>query len=345
MQLALADAAMTRAAGRLPFWPFLDPWARRSAGQDFRQIMLPRLLPAQSAWRFRKNLADADLVIANGSGLLADHLRRYAPGRLLALYAAARSNVPVALVNFSFALLNSEDLRALAREVLPRLACHITRESASRDALIELGVPPERITVSADAAFYDCPLAVSMRPGRRLGIQIRGDRPVDIGVWLELIKWLKARHNVETHYLEGCRLRDPPIRDALNKAGALDDGAETHDLDTLRQAIGACDLLLTDRYHGIVFAVQAGTPFLPVASTTLKTAGLLRDIDYPSLILPPLTQERLAAWKQAIDDAFACRDDLAAHLQGRATALARQVETDYRQALTPLVRDDRRMLS
>lgn len=134
-----------------------------------------------------------------------------------------------------------------------------------------------------------------------IALMIRGDRPADLDAWGALATALRARYDARIHYLHGCARHDPPVRRALASRCRLDDDGTFLDHPELMRKLAGMSLLISDRYHGAVFAIQTRTPLVPVASTTHKTTGLLRTFDYPVPVLAPLDRGLLPAYLQWSD--------------------------------------------
>ena len=337
IQQALNRLLISPAFDHFPMMPRLDRWARFRTGQDFRQAIAPRLFPKLIAWQFASRLSASDVALMNAGGLLSDHLAHYLPGRILSLYAAKQAGLKVAVVNYSFSIIENELLRRLVRSTMRAIDFHVVRESHSQDALVALGVDEKRIIVSKDAAFYsDFRPANPIVRRRRIAIFVRGDRPVDIPAWSTLVSWMRTQLNVDVIFLYGCHKNDVAVRTALGNACALDDNGDPLDNIGTMSAISACELVISDRYHGLVFAIQAEVPFVPIASTTHKTDGLIKDIA-PSLpVLPTLTADRLDQYKATIGQAYRSRRSLTQALAGKAAAIRTKLVNDYRHVFDRL---------
>lgn len=322
----------------MPIWPVLNRMARKNTGQSGREALEPRLFPRLTAKNFAAKLTMADAVVMNGGGLLADHLARYLPGRIFALHAALQAGRPTAIVNYSFAI-TQKPLLELVGPVLRRITVHAVRESVSRDHLLALGVDSERIIVTRDAAFaVPSPLVQKVDDNQPIvALQIRGDRPQDIAAWSDLIGALRARFNARIAYVVGCQKNDPHIHTALSAQGVLDSIIVPNSLEEMKTAIGEAHVLITDRYHGIVFATQMGTPFVPLASTTHKTTGLVADLNYPHRIHPTLASGNM---EPVLDDVAAClaaRSTLSDSLRRQAEIFKEQLFRDYREIIDRLL--------
>lgn len=338
LQQALAGLLFGPALAWAPFWPLLDRLAHQRTGQSGRDALAPRLFPSLAARRFAGQLATSDAVIMNAGGLLADHLARYLPGRIFALHAALQAGRPTAVVNYSFAVTRPELVDWVA-PVMRAVTLHAVRESQSRDRLLALGVDPGRIVLTRDAAFAAAaPPAPPLSTGRpTIAVQVRGDRPQDLAAWADLIGALRTRFNARVVHLVGCLKYDPPILAALRRRVLLDSAEGLDSADALKTAIGGAHVLITDRYHGLVFAAQMGTPFVPLASTTHKTEGLVADLDYPGRIHPPLTVDGIPAILDDVAARLAARDVLSAALKNRAETFQAQIFSDYHSIMARLM--------
>jgi len=321
----------------LPIWPYLDRKAGNSTGQTGREALRPRLFPAHAARNFADRLGACDAVVMNAGGLLADHLSHYLPGRIFALHAALKAGRPTAIVNYSFAVSRPELLRWLA-PVMRKITLHAVREGVSKERLLQIGVEEKRIVVVSDSAFA-APVAPVLDIAERkpvIALQARGDCQQDIEAWAGLAARLRERFHARIEYLAGCRKHDQRMINALTARGALDSAMVPNSTRELMKAVGASRVLITDRYHGVVFATQTGTPFVPIAGTTHKTAGLLQAIDYPLPARPRLHRDKIDA---VMDDVRTCLDtskDISARLREHAQTSRERLERDYREIIRRL---------
>ena len=320
--------------GRWPVSAF-DRVARLHTGLDMIALVRPRFLRRAATLQLCAAIEAADLVVFNAGGLLADHLSNYLPERLFELHLAKRLGKPVVLANYSLATHRAEHA-ALAAPVMRAVDLHVLREARSRKLLLDMGVPEERILCSVDAAFA-LPL-MSARPGGRpkIGLMVRGDRAVDYAAWTDFIDRLAATTGAEIHYLPNCAKYDPPVRARLAKRVDLADDGSMPDLQQSLDRVAQMSMLITDRYHGVVFAALAGVAVQPVSATTHKTPGLLTELGYPQGCEPPLStggvehllEQALAAWEH--------RQALAAQIGQGGARLRARVFADYDSVLSRL---------
>lgn len=320
--------------GRWLVSPF-DRVAQLHTGLDMIGLLRPRLLRRASTLQLVDAIKGADLVVFNAGGLLADHLSNYLPERLFELHLAKQLGKPVVLANYSLATRSAEHV-ALAAPVMRAVDLHVLREVRSRSLLLDMGVPEKRIVCSADAAFA-LPL-ISAKPGGRpkIGLMVRGDRAVDYTAWAELISKLAAITGAEVHYLPNCAKYDPPVRARLAKKVSLADDGSMPDLQQALDKIARMDMLITDRYHGVVFAALAGVAVQPMSATTHKMPGLLGELRYSRGCEPPLMsgcveyllEQTLAAWGR--------RKLLAEQIRQGGERLHERVFSDYDSILSRL---------
>jgi polysaccharide pyruvyl transferase WcaK-like protein len=333
----LAGLLFGQALAWLPGWSVLERKARQNTGQSGREVLEPRLFPRLAARRFAERMGRSDAVIMNAGGLLADHLARYLPGRIFALYAAIEAGLPTAVVNYSFAVSRPELLEWVA-PVMRRVGLHAVREGVSRERLMEIGVPAERIMVVGDAA-----LAV---PGpdikglaqreRIIALQARGDCEQDVDAWAELAARLRERFEARIVYLAGCRKYDLGIIDGLSSRGVLDASLVPDSPQELKAAIDSSMALVTDRYHGVIFAAQTGTPFVPLSGTTHKTAGLLQGIGYPLRARSRLRADQVEELLEDVGRCLARGPELQASLLEYCETARARLMRDYSRVIAGL---------
>ncbi len=306
----------------------LESMVRINTGEPWDAPLRARLR-ALRAREMIDLISSADAALYNAIGLFSDHLSRYLPARLFEPYLAMRLGKPVAIVNYSIDLMEPVN-RALAGAVLPDAQLHLVREPRSRDTLLGIGVPAERIIVSVDTAFANTlPLrAVPAEESTDVAIMVRGDRRVDYDAWATLVETLRHRFGVRVHYLHGCLQHDPAVRRALGSRCQLDDDGRPKDLPELLATLDRMAVLITDRYHPVIFALQTGTPVVPIAATTHKTQGLLELARYPVALLPPISG-KVTQHLETIAAVWEQRALLSAHGLGFAADARLQLHQDY----------------
>lgn len=327
--------ARSRLVAKSPLLGWLEDYALRQTGQPFWNAIGPRLLRAHTASGFIRQLSQANGVIFNGGGLFAEHLSRFLPGRLLELYLAKQLGLPTAVLNYSIDL-RSPETTALATPVFRKVDLHVVREARSRELLISLGVNKDRIRVAPDAAFA-CPPPKTSQPRKQeqpvIILMIRGDREVDVEAWATVVGYLRERHGAKVRYLQGCKANDPLVQSQLAAVAQLERDSGFIGLEATKDALAVSDLIISDRYHSAIFAIEVGTPVVSLASTTHKTAGLFDGFEYGLKVQPMLSKANLSDFLKTIDQAFTNQRELSMQLEARAVSIRAEVRDDYRNAL------------
>lgn len=136
----------------------------------------------RAVWRA---LSKADLLISGGGGLIQDRTSaRSSLYYLGVIEMAHRAGVPVYVYSQGVGPLRRAWLRKTAGAALKRVRGAGVRDEASRVLLQELGVPSERIAVTADPAFALRPPSPGEREQALAGAGIvRGTQPLIGVVW------------------------------------------------------------------------------------------------------------------------------------------------------------------
>lgn len=312
----------------------LDRWSRLHTGQGFISAIETRLFRSYHVDRLIKQLVKSDLVIFNGGELLADHLEFYLPGRLFELYLAKKLGCKLVAVNYSVALNIAENI-AMAAPILASVDYHLVREPFSQYLLESYGVPSDSIGITYDAAFAVPDIEVQKQETTidAIGIMIRGDRPIDFDAWAILIKNIQDQYGVDVYYLQTCRKYDQVVRRELEKRCQLAGDSCFQDYPQLINTITQMRLLITDRYYGMIFSVLAGTPFVPVQSTTHKMMGFLKLHKYELDLLPILSKDKIDDFLLTIDHVLSKQNELNRDYQQEISDVKRILKHDYQQLL------------
>nr|WP_301332620.1 polysaccharide pyruvyl transferase family protein [Parerythrobacter lacustris] len=240
--------------------------------------------PAHRDWRGNAALAAAidaaDCVIVNGEGTI--HHDRPAGQALLSAGPHARERGKRAyLLNATWQANSGESLRMLeAFDIVT------VRESASDAELVAHGFSPRRIP---DLALYHRAAESTARSGIAYGDSVQGPKALALyrQMWalgaeplpivqlsrapMEMLRWLK-RYDPSVLAL----LRPAHARDAL-RASWQDYHAQVADRDAFTARVAERELIVTGRFHMMIFALGASTPLLAVGSNTHKIEATLRD--------------------------------------------------------------------
>ncbi len=292
-------------------------------------------VPAHSDWRQDEAALAAfrqvDLVLVNGEGTI--HHDRPA-GRLLleAGAHAASLGKPAVLLNATWQANSSEAL-----DLLESFSIVSVRESASEAELVGHGFTPRRIP---DLALFHEPQVAERREGVRYCDSVQGDKamalyrrmwalgaePLPIAKldWQPMIalRWLRRWSPQKTALLNPAHLA------LALRATWQDYTRQVADRDDLTTRVAASELVVTGRFHMMIFALAAQTPLLALASNTHKIGATMRDAG-------------LEAWRQ-VDDIAAIDAALlekASRWHGDEAARLQAFLTDGRSAMRNLFAD------
>lgn len=298
----------------------------------------------------------SDLVIIGGGGLFQDYwgvdpaavLTRRHHGvswcASTALLAELHAK-PLMVYGAGVGPLESPEGRELTREVFQRAWRATVRDRESRDLLISLGVPGDRVAATADPAFATrTPTArergeIDELLGVVVGKPVVGvcprnwNRRVSQSDWLAAlaagIGRFAAAHDATVVIV--------PFSDADDELG--DDVAISHALEhsltafggfrithvpasgtSARALLGRCDLVVGMRLHSVILSAVEGTPVLAVAydpKVSNVMAALSAErwcVDLPTLDADMLLEALEALYKE--------RESVATRLADRSEALA-----------------------
>ena len=221
----------------------------------------------------RAAIAQADLIVINGEGTL--HHGKPGAARLLRVTEAA-GEAPVALVNALY-----QDNPPDWSRWLNRLAYASTRDSRSADAIA--AVTGQRPLVVPDltlsARIDERPRTVSVIFGDSVKAEVTADLAVRAKREMApLIPSLSALKRPKGRTALTRRLRNWYIARHSARMQALRPTLEicaTEDAYAAR--IAGARLHVTGRFHGVCYAMAAGTPFLAIGSNSWKTEALIAD--------------------------------------------------------------------
>lgn len=254
----------------------------------------PRITPlGRFDWRaLRAALRDGAVLFVGGGGLLQNITsHRSLLYYLAAIALARRARRPYVLGFGSIGPLRGGWARALVRRAAAGAAAVGVRDQRSRDTLVGLGLPADRITVAGDAAFLAPPptteaiaaAAADLLPGPRLAVCPRPTAHTAT-VRAALAAWLPADRWPGSRVYLASAIEDLPLCVEL-AAAARAQGLAAAALPPAGPALtaarlAACERVAAERLHPLIFATQAGVPALAIDYDP-KVAGLATDLDLP----------------------------------------------------------------
>ena len=268
---------------RSRFFQRLDNEVKQRLARGITETVSPYLFRTYFSGALIDQIDNSDLVLFNGGAFAADHLDQYLPMVLFELYLAKKLGKPTAVVNQTVAIRRPSN-RAMVSFVYSLLDGHLVREPRSKHELEDLGVRSNRIHLSCDAAFGLPIPQISQQSSHpdsgRVGICVRGDRPVHSEYWAKVSRYLKETLDLEVRFFFTSKYQDKKAFDTIS-ALYPSEYLEFCDYPELIGHIQSFDFVITDRYHATIFAILAATPFITLDSNTFKTRGLMDMVDYP----------------------------------------------------------------
>ena len=279
-------------------------------------------------------LLSADGVVVSGRGGTTDVFLDDGLEVLQVLRTAIALGIPTAMFGQGLGPAHDERLRALARQVLPRLDVLAVRERRAAVPLLQgLGVGAERLVVGGDDALE---LAHRLSPNGAardaIGVGLR--RSAYSGVTDEtaltvgrVVQDAAARHGSELRLVPVSLY--PDEADARSFADILGwDGDEvTTPAQAVRQA-GACRVVVAGSYHAAVFALAQGVPVVALSGAPYydaKLAGLADLFPGGCRVVSAHDDELGSRLAAALDESWETADALAPELVAAAGRPAIQV--------------------
>lgn len=292
-------------------------------------------VPAHSDWRQDQTALEAfrqvDLVLVNGEGTI--HHDRPAGRTLLEAGAHAVGLAkPAVLLNATWQANSAE-----AFDLLKSFSIVSVRESASEAELVGHGFAPRRIP---DLALFHQPQVAERREGARYCDSVQGDKALALyrRMWalgaqplpiakldrqpMTALRWLRRWSPQKTALLNPAHLA------LALRATWQDYTRQVADRNDLTSRVAQSELVITGRFHMMIFALAASTPLLALASNTHKIGATMRDAG-------------LEDWRQVDDIAAidAALLDKASRWHDEEEALLQAFLADGRSAMRTLFAD------
>jgi colanic acid/amylovoran biosynthesis protein len=277
---------ITRSRGRRWLLTRLGNWFHR-----FRFTYCPILLtlPERKTLEIFKN---ADMILSSGGTYLVENYDMRP--RLFDLYIAMFAKKPAILFTQSLGPFRKPENRRALIEICEAAPLILLRDAKSRRNLLEIGVSPNKIRLSADAAFGLAEpvnlLAASKAATevRRVAISVRcwhhfKTKAADEGMRVykrsigRAAEWLVNTHGSEVVFLSTCQgipeywAKDSDVAEQIvaelapKVKRSIHIDHEFHSPTQLLQLLGGFDLVIATRMHMAILGLVAGVPVLPVA--------------------------------------------------------------------------------
>jgi polysaccharide pyruvyl transferase CsaB len=288
----------------------------------------------------RNAIARADVVLSGGGGLLQDAtsvqsllyyagIVRAATGAKKRTMIFAQSIGPLGAIG-----------RGIVRATCRGISAATVRDEASRRLLSAL-VPNVRVERTADPVFLlnaqSTPLDLRAEgldgPGPLVVVSVRRWHGHDATATMlaAVVDRLAEAHGAQVAFLP---LGGPPDADAattvIRRARSTPVLLPDYPFAQAQQVLARATLVIGMRLHALIFAARLGVPFTALPYDP-KVTALLEDLRYP---LPPLFTPGTRGTSPVevfarLDDAWARRDEAAAHLRAVVPEIERLAERNF----------------
>jgi polysaccharide pyruvyl transferase WcaK-like protein len=221
--------------------------------------------------------------------------------------AASNKRTPFALIGCGTETLQREESRRTVADVFSPRVCHWTvRSERDKDRLTNYGVPPARITITADLAWTldavpkEFGQAYLSRLGtnpdtRYVGVNLTGERfvlaqePELFSKVATFLDYLIEMHGLRILFLANEIRDDDTFDKAASRRVLASMKYPDHALlvpgrywspQEMMSLIACCDITLSMRYHFCLFSAVQGVPFLALKRSD-KVADLCWDLGWP----------------------------------------------------------------
>jgi len=280
------------------------------------KLLFPDLLPDME---METAVRSSRVVVSNG-GLYYGFVKANFVGTAYHLFAfsypmllAMRLRVPYVLYAQSFGPFHSWFSRWWMRKLVRHSSGTWARESASKETLINMGAPADKMDVVADAAFGVRPKPrqqkwrslASLRPQEYVAISVRslvatGHAPEFERNYREsfqeLIEWIAREKKLKVALVahttgplleEDDRVTSRIVYESLAEDAKQQTLLVEEDLSPadLAGLYGDASLVLATRFHAVVLALCGGCPVVAIPYFGLKTQGALRDLGLEDFVV------------------------------------------------------------
>jgi len=254
--------------------------------------------------RLEEAIRDADVVISQGGGyMIGDTMLPY----LKAMQLAQNLGKPTFFSTQTFVGPIGDETKELLKEVLNKALVVSPRDKGTYDLLKYAGVDENKLEILPDTVFdigvtnYNFPYPNSIKFGIR-GYQPQTHILKEEARLVDMIVETMGQAVFIPIGHDGDR-DDRPISKEIasymkHEAIVIEDKLTAEELkSTMKDGI-----VISSRYHGLIYAASMGTPFVPLTpDIDNKTQGLLELFDYPVGILDKNSLNAEQAYEQVFE--------------------------------------------
>lgn len=300
-------------------------------------------IPRFSFHRVRREIRRAKMLISGGGSLLQDATST----KSLVYYTwvieeAKRAGVPVMIYANGIGPIEKEKNTQRAARAIAGADYISVREDASREILKSMGIPGDRISVTADPVLLSAP-AVSRQRGDYVVISLRETagnmtKTVDSMSMEEAV--FRAVGEISQKYgLSAVLIPMQPSYDSeicartahrLREAGVNALVVEDFNTEELREILGGARVVIGMRLHSLIFSATEGVPSLALAYDP-KVSAFMEYLGLGEWALPAFhANDRIVLAK--LEEILAREEEIRGSLCRRVGELSRLAEEDLDRA-------------
>lgn len=288
-----------------------------------------------------RTIRKAKLLISGGGSLLQDATSTKSLWYYTTVIRAAkRAGVPVMILANGIGPIRKPSNRRRAAEAV-RLADYVSvRENASARELTDMGIPAERIRVTADPVYRSSDEPVSRTDNGTLVLSLRETADGRDSSGIENTAVQALTEICRSYSLTAVILPMQPSYDreicARAAARLAESGVEVTlagdaDREEMQKILRQARVVVGMRLHSLIFATAAGVPSLAL-SYDPKLDALMEYLGMEEYVLPAFETDA-GELKKALSDLLSRREEVTAALRQRTGELSRLAEADLEEAL------------
>ena len=288
-----------------------------------------------------RTVRKAKLLISGGGSLLQDATSTKSLWYYTTVIRAAkRADVPVMILANGIGPIRKPSNRRRAAEAV-RLADYVSvRENASARELTDMGIPAERIRVTADPVYRSADDTVSRTDNGTLVLSLRETADGRDSAGIEDTAVQALTEICRSYSLTAVILPMQPSYDreicARAAARLAESGVEVTlagaaDREEMQKILRQARVVVGMRLHSLIFATAAGVPSLAL-SYDPKLDALMEYLGMEEYVLPAFETDA-GELKKALAGLLSRREEVTAALRQRTGELSRLAEADLDEAL------------
>jgi polysaccharide pyruvyl transferase WcaK-like protein len=297
-------------------------------------------------------LENADLVLYNAAGEINLRSADVALRQLLELRVAQKLGSRVLVVNHSVEVQDPIFL-SIVKGVYTKMDSVLVRDPFSKQALVEMGVPEEKINVIADMAF----LATPADSTANRAIKHEAIEPGTVAIALN-------SHNAAKHYAEWGRIirelqgrgkqvlfvsnalwEDRRIGEELRHRYGVQVMSQQYEYQEYMELLSRVELVISSRLHTCILAMLGDTPVVPVEPFLFKVRGIFQLIDYPVGVIDTSAPSWVADSIGWIDYLYENYDAVRKKMRQEVWRARKSIEEDTRRILLQVLKRSEERIS